>query len=77
MKIKEIIDNWDPYSLFPFAPKDEYSGEIEKIEILVKNNISLDNLSKSLESIFDSEDISKGKESFKDIAKKILENKAH
>lgn len=32
MKMKEIINKWDPACLFPMAPKDEYADEIRKIE---------------------------------------------
>ena len=32
MDIRKIINEWDPYSLFPYAPKNEYEAEIKKIE---------------------------------------------
>ncbi|EAC2694899.1 DUF1871 domain-containing protein, partial [Listeria monocytogenes] len=30
-KVEKIINDWDPIELFPLAPKDEYSQEINKI----------------------------------------------
>lgn len=29
--VKKVINEWDPIGLFPFAPQDEYSNEIEEI----------------------------------------------
>ena len=37
-KINEIIDQWDPMSLFPFAPKDEYTDESMLIEKALAKN---------------------------------------
>lgn len=74
MKIEKIINAWDPYSLFPFAPKDEYEDEIGKIKTYIKRNRSLDDLTKYLGKIFDVDIIfeDEKKEFFK-IAKKILD----
>ena len=36
MDIEKIINSWDPFSLFPFAPIDEYSWEICKIDNFIK-----------------------------------------
>lgn len=74
MRIEKIINNWDPYSVFPFAPKDEYQDEISKIKNHIKINQSLDALTKYLEHIFDVDIIfeDEKKEFFK-IAKKILD----
>ena len=35
--IKTIIDEWDPISLFPLSPSDEYKNEIDIIERSLKN----------------------------------------
>lgn len=68
MNIEKIINDWDPYSVFPFAPKDEYQDEINKIKNHIKRNQSLDGLTKYLEKIFEDE-----KKDFFKIAKKILD----
>lgn len=49
MDIEKIINDWDPYSLFPFAPNDEYKDEISKINTYVKTNQSLDGFTNYLE----------------------------
>ncbi|WP_311480776.1 DUF1871 family protein [uncultured Anaerococcus sp.] len=73
MKIERIINSWDPYSLFPFAPKDEYSTEISKIEDFIKKNHDLEALSKYLGKLFDDQIIfEEEKKDFLKIAKKIL-----
>lgn len=73
MDIEKIINSWDPYSLFPFAPKDEYSEEISKIENYVKKNHDLEALNKYLGLIFDTGIIfEEEKKDFLKIAKKIL-----
>lgn len=48
MKIDNIIKEWDPYSLFPFAPKDEYNAEINQIKSFIKKEKDIDNLAKYL-----------------------------
>lgn len=73
MDIEKIINSWDPYSLFPFAPKDEYSEEISKIEDFIKKNRDVEALSKYLGLIFDTGIIfEEEKKDFLKIAKKIL-----
>lgn len=77
MDIEKIINDWDPYSLFPSAPKDEYKDEISKINTYVKTNQSIDRLTKYLEQIFDVDIIFvEEKKDFLKIVKKIL-NSAH
>ena len=77
MDIEKIINDWDPYQLFSFAPEDEYKDEISKIKSYVKINQSFDGLTKYLEQIFDNEIIfEKEKKDFLKISKKIL-NSAH
>lgn len=74
MRIEKIINNWDPYSVFPFAPKDEYQDEISEIKNHIKSNQSLDDLTKYLERIFDVDIIFEDeKKEFSKIAKKILD----
>lgn len=73
MKIEKIINSWDPYSLFPFAPKDEYNDEICKIENFVKKNHDVEALSKYLGKLFDNQIIfEEDKGDFLKIAKVIL-----
>lgn len=74
MKTKLIINEWDPYSLFPFAPSDEYIGEINKINDFLKTKQDLDDLIKFLGELFDLDIISdEEKKDFTKIAKKILD----
>ncbi|WP_311481414.1 DUF1871 domain-containing protein [uncultured Anaerococcus sp.] len=73
MDIEKIINSWDPYSLFPFAPKDEYSTEISKIEDFIKKNRDVEALSKYLGKLFDDQIIfQEDKGDFLKIAKIIL-----
>lgn len=73
MDIEKIINDWDPYSLFPFAPNDEYKDEINKINTYVKTNQSLDGFTNYLEQIFDVDIIfEEEKKDFLKIARKIL-----
>ena len=72
MDIRKIINEWDPYSLFPYAPKNEYEAEIKKIESFVSTNNVKKDLSAFIESIFDFEDISEDKQTLDDVVEKIL-----
>ena len=73
MKIDNIIKEWDPYSLFPFAPKDEYNAEINQIKSFIKKEKNIDNLAKYLESIFDVDFIyDENKKKFLEIAKELV-----
>ena len=77
MNTKLIINEWDPYSLFPFAPNDEYIDEINRMNYFLKTKHDLDDLIKFLEEIFDLDIIlDEEKKDFTKIAKKIL-NQAH
>ncbi|WP_411342710.1 DUF1871 domain-containing protein [Paenibacillus sp. WLX1005] len=38
VSVKEIIDDWDPIGLLPYAPEDEYEVEIQWIEDYLRNN---------------------------------------
>ena len=73
MKIDNIIKEWDPYSLFPFAPQDEYNAEINQIKSFIKKEKDIDNLAKYLESIFDVDFIyDENKKNFLEIAKELV-----
>lgn len=37
-QITDIINNWNPIELFPYAPSDEYEGEIKILESFIKNS---------------------------------------
>lgn len=73
MKIDDIIKEWDPYSLYPYAPQDEYNYEIKQIKSFIKYDKNIDNLAKFLESIFDVEVIyDENKKNFLEIAKELV-----
>lgn len=71
INIRKIINEWDPYSLFPYAPDNEYESEIRKIEKFISTNNSKVDLSKFIKSIFDFEDINEEKRNLEDIVEKI------
>ena len=52
--ISELINEWDPIELFPYAPKDEYISEIKEIEkfVMDNKNISVTELAKVIDNIF-------------------------
>ena len=80
--IKNIIDNWDPYSLLEIAPEDEYSIEIKELEDYIKSqkSIDLESIKKFIIKTFDFDIIDNNK---KDINKvvfdiiKVLENECN
>lgn len=72
MDIRKTINEWDPYSLFPYAPKNEYEAEIKKIENFVSTNNLKTDLSEFIKSIFDFEDISEEKRNVDNIVEKII-----
>ena len=74
MTVKEIIDRWDPYDLLAFAPSDEYSGEIRRIEddLSKPANREPEALANRLRTLFDEEDIVPEKRTFVEIAESIL-----
>lgn len=71
MDIRKIINEWDPYSLFPYAPENEYESEIKKIETFVSTNNVKTDLSEFIKSIFDFEDISEDKKTLDDIVENM------
>lgn len=74
-KIKEIINVWDPYSLFPYAPEDEYAIEIAHLEKFIKEHLdsSDSDLAQYMKEVFELEDIEKDKRNFLQIATKIFD----
>lgn len=50
--VKEIIDEWDPVNLFPYAPKDEYKDEIYAVTELVKQNKNRIEIAEGIQKIF-------------------------
>lgn len=75
MSVENIINEWDPYSLQPYCPKDEYKQEIELINKFIKINKNENELVLFLKNIFDDDMIFKDKD-FLEISKKILKEKA-
>lgn len=71
-KIKELIDNWDPYDLLAFAPKDEYSNEINDIYKFLNKNKNEVDLKKYIEERFDFEDISEKKQNIDNMVIKLI-----
>jgi len=53
-KITKIINEWDPIDLFPLAPEDEYTIEIETINKIINDNteISVENLATEIHQLF-------------------------
>ena len=74
-RIKEIIDNWDPYDLLDFAPDDEYSGEIREIAEYLNKNKSVyeESFKKFIENLFDFEDIKEDKRNIENLIRLILD----
>ena len=50
--VEEVINNWDPLYLFPYAPKDEYKKEIEYITTLFEGTIDIKNIAYGIKNIF-------------------------
>lgn len=74
MTVKEVIDRWDPYDLLAFAPSDEYSKEIRRIEddLSTPANREPEALANRLSTLFDEEDIVPEKRTFFETAESIL-----
>lgn len=49
-----IINDWDPIDFFPMAPKDEYYGEIQRIQEYLDNNemVNVRDLALKINEIF-------------------------
>ena len=72
MSVATIVNQWDPYSLFPYVPSDEYSGEINKITDFMKRDYDQTDLILELKRIFDESDIVEDKRDFSTIAEKLI-----
>lgn len=72
MNVATIVNQWDPYSLFPYAPSDEYSGEINIITAFMKSDYDKTDLILELKRIFDESDIVEEKRIFSTIAEKLI-----
>ena len=73
--VKNVIDEWDPIELLSFAPKDEYSIEIDMIEAALKSCDEENVLGERIFNIFTRTfdmSFSKSLEECKVIAHKIL-----
>lgn len=53
-KIEKVINDWDPMGLFPYAPEDEYSLEINQIVDVLENqpNITTEQLDGKINELF-------------------------
>ncbi|MEW4370079.1 DUF1871 family protein [Paenibacillus kandeliae] len=54
MNIKQIIDDWDPIELFPYAPDDEYEVEIKLIEnyLCSHDKLNEDHIAREIVHVF-------------------------
>lgn len=52
--VKKVIDEWNPYSLLPDAPDDEFDIEIKKVTESLINCITAEELAISIQAIFSS-----------------------
>ena len=50
--ITDIINEWDPIDLFPFAPQDEYKCEINSIINLISYTTNINDIAIGIHSIF-------------------------
>lgn len=50
--VKKIIDSWDPFSLFPNAPKDEYDAEIEIILLNLEGKEEVIDIARIISDVF-------------------------
>lgn len=54
MNVEKIINEWDPISLFPYAPVDEYHGEINSVKQAMSCCLDAHELSDKIYQIFSS-----------------------
>ncbi len=52
--VKIAIDEWNPYSLLPEAPRDEFDSESMEITNLISKIIDVDNIAGIIASVFSS-----------------------
>ena len=50
--IKSAIDEWNPYSLLPGAPADEFDGESRMILARIKENSDVDEITSIVSDVF-------------------------
>ena len=50
--LKNVIDEWDPINLFPAAPNDEYSAEIELIKRILSITNDPDEVARGIWQVF-------------------------
>lgn len=50
--VKKEINQWNPYQLLSDAPNDEFSGEIEEIARLIKENPSTEEIAAVVSKVF-------------------------
>lgn len=50
----QIINEWDPIDVFPMAPKDEYTREIQQISRFIEGHkaITVEELTTAIRNIF-------------------------
>lgn len=51
-KVTKVINEWNPYSLLPEAPADEFECEIGKIVNIISSTKSCDELGIAIKDIF-------------------------
>ncbi|AQY49663.1 hypothetical protein PWEIH_06711 [Listeria weihenstephanensis FSL R9-0317] len=76
-KVKDVIDEWDPIEVLPFAPSDEYDSEINQIVyFLNRREITDFELADKIEKVFidafDDSIIQFTKKEYLAISRKIL-----
>ena len=79
IKIKEVIDAWDPIDLWrSHCPRDEYDDEINQIATLIKDEIDKKRIAEIIYTVFITdfnEDLFRYKlEDCLEIAERILKN---
>lgn len=50
--IKAEIDKWNPYSLLPDAPHDEFDGESEELSRYIRFDSTVEQIAKSVSKVF-------------------------
>ena len=52
MGVAEIINGWDPISLFPYAPEDEYYSELNLVKQVMSCCLNANELADKIYNIF-------------------------
>lgn len=79
--IKDIINEWDPIDLFPYAPTDEYENEVHLLEDFVKSKemseeILGNEIHKIFEKRFGADVFKQNKSECSKVANRILEERS-